>query len=349
MFNIRVYGILINEQNQVLVSDEWIRGQFITKFCGGGLEQGEGTIQCLQREFMEEMNLPVEITSHFYTTDFYQQSAFDTSQQIVSIYYLVKALAPITVPLRNKPFDFDEQQKRFYEIHGETETFRLIHIDDFSATSLTLPIDKFVADMIKEHFKSTTYLEQDLVLENERVRLEPLQQHHITKLWEVAKEKELWLYTTSKINNEAQFDKYCRQAFKEREQQQSYPFAVYDKLENKYAGSTRYGNIDFKNKRAEIGWTWYHPELQRTGLNRACKFLLLRHGFENLDFNRIEFKTSLTNKRSQQAIEKIGASKEGVLRKHIINEDGTERDTVYFSILNHEWPAIRLSVFSNFL
>lgn len=157
MFNIRVYGILINEYNEVLLSDEWIRGQFITKFCGGGLEQGEGTIQCLQREFMEEMNLPVEVTSHFYTTDFYQQSAFDASQQIVSIYYLVKALAPIKVPLRNKPFDFDEQQKRFYELHGEIETFRLLHLNDFSAAHLTLPIDKLVAGMIEERFKPTSF------------------------------------------------------------------------------------------------------------------------------------------------------------------------------------------------
>ncbi len=348
MFNIRVYGILINEYNQVLVSDEWIRGQYITKFCGGGLEQGEGSIECLKREFMEEMQLPVEVTGHFYTTDFFQQSAFDVSQQIISIYYLVKALAPISVPLRNQPFDFDEQQKRFYELHGETETFRLVHIDDFSADTLTLPIDKLVAGMILERHTPSTFFEEQLVLENERVRLEPLQPQHINPLWEVASQKELWLYTSSKVSSRADFERYCQQAFNERKLHQSYPFAVYDKLEKRYGGSTRYGNVSFTHKRAEIGWTWYHPDLQRTGLNRACKFLLLRHAFENLDLNRIEFKTSLTNKRSQQAIDKIGASKEGILRKHIINDDGTARDTVYYSILKQEWPATRLSVFSNF-
>lgn len=149
MFNIRVYGILINEHRQVLVSDEYIRGNYYTKFCGGGLEKGEGTIDCLKREFMEEMNLPVEVIAHLYTTDFYQQSAFNPDHQIISIYYTVKALAPIAVPLRSKPFDFDEQQLEVYKKAGETETFRFIDWDDFSEAAVTLPIDKIVAVMIK--------------------------------------------------------------------------------------------------------------------------------------------------------------------------------------------------------
>jgi len=149
MFNIRVYGILINEKKQVLVSDEFIRGKYYTKFCGGGLEKGEGTIDCLKREFMEEMNLQVEITNHLYTTDFYQQSAFNPEHQIISIYYYVKALENITVPLRSAAFDFDESQLKVYEQVGETETFRFVDWDDFSADSVTLPIDKIVAEMVK--------------------------------------------------------------------------------------------------------------------------------------------------------------------------------------------------------
>ena len=151
MFNIRVYGILINEQEQVLVSDEFIRGMYITKFPGGGLEVGEGTRDCLQREFMEEMNLKVEVKDHIYTTDFYQQSAFNPAHQIISIYYYVKALEPITVPLRSKIFDFDEQQLQQYEATGETETFRFVNREDFSEGSVTLPIDKIVAAIIKEN------------------------------------------------------------------------------------------------------------------------------------------------------------------------------------------------------
>jgi len=151
-FNIRVYGVLVNEQKQVLVSDEYIRGNYYTKFPGGGLELGEGTRDCLKREFKEEMNLEVEIGEHLYTTDFYQESAFNPAHQIISIYYLVNALEEITVPLRAKEFDFDEQQMEVYNKTRMTETFRFIDWDNFSAENVTLPIDKIVAFMLKAKF-----------------------------------------------------------------------------------------------------------------------------------------------------------------------------------------------------
>ena len=141
---------MLNEKRQVLVSDEIVRGMYLTKFPGGGLESGEGTRDCLQREFMEEMNLKVDIGDHIYTTDFFQRSAFNPQHQLISIYYFVKALEPVRVPLRTKLFDFDEQQLKIYEETGETETFRFINWEDFSADALTLPIDKIVAAMIKE-------------------------------------------------------------------------------------------------------------------------------------------------------------------------------------------------------
>lgn len=148
-FSLRVYGLLINEKNQVLVSDEYIRGGYYSKFPGGGLEFGEGTRDCLVREFMEEMNLKVEVGEHLYTTDFYQMSAFNPAFQIVSIYYYVKALEPITVPLRDKPFDFDAGQLAIYDQKKEIETFRFVDWDDFSGEVVTLPIDKIAADMVK--------------------------------------------------------------------------------------------------------------------------------------------------------------------------------------------------------
>ena len=148
-FNLRVYGILITEKKQVLVADELIRGSYITKFPGGGLEFGEGTRDCLRREFLEEMNLKVEISDHIYTTDYFQMSAFNPNHQIISIYYYVKALEEIKAPLRNKEFDFDEQQLKVYASTGETETFRFIEWDGFSTESVTLPIDKIVAEIIK--------------------------------------------------------------------------------------------------------------------------------------------------------------------------------------------------------
>jgi 8-oxo-dGTP diphosphatase len=115
LFNIRVYGILFNAQKQVLLSDELIRGSYITKFPGGGLEFGEGTRDCLQREFIEEMNLRVNVGEHIYTTDFYQRSAFNPEHQIISIYYFANALEEIKAPLRNRPFDFDEAQLQVYD------------------------------------------------------------------------------------------------------------------------------------------------------------------------------------------------------------------------------------------
>jgi 8-oxo-dGTP diphosphatase len=150
MFSIRVYGILINEQQQVLVSDEYIRGNYFTKFPGGGLEIGEGTRDCLQREFMEEMNLKVEVGEHIYTTDIYQQSAFNNAHQIISIYYFVTALEDIAVPLRSKTFDFDEAQLKIYEEKKQVESFRFIDWENFSADAVTLPLDKIAAGIIKQ-------------------------------------------------------------------------------------------------------------------------------------------------------------------------------------------------------
>lgn len=151
-FNLRVYGILMTEEKDVLVSDEYIRGSYFTKFPGGGLEYGEGTRDCLKREFIEEMNLKVEVGEHLYTTDYFQLSAFLPDHQIISIYYLVKPLEKITVPLRNKPFDFDEAQMKLYDVQKEIESFRFIGWNDLSEDAVTLPIDKIVVRMLKERF-----------------------------------------------------------------------------------------------------------------------------------------------------------------------------------------------------
>jgi 8-oxo-dGTP diphosphatase len=152
MFNVRVYGILLGEDKKVLVSDEFIRGNYYTKFPGGGLEFGEGTRDCLKREFKEEMDLDVRIGEHIYTTDYFQMSAFDPGQQIISIYYFAEALEPIRAPLRSVPFDFDEREMTIYEEKKETETFRFIDWKEFSEESVTLPIDKVVAGILKERY-----------------------------------------------------------------------------------------------------------------------------------------------------------------------------------------------------
>ena len=148
---LRVYGVLLNEKKQVLVSDEYIRGNYFTKFPGGGLETGEGTRDCLAREFMEELQLNIRTGEHIYTTDYFQPSAFNAAHQILSIYYFVDPLEPIRVPLSDKPFDFDARQLKQYQKKQQVESFRFIDWEAFSAESMTLPIDKIVADLLKKN------------------------------------------------------------------------------------------------------------------------------------------------------------------------------------------------------
>ncbi len=191
-------------------------------------------------------------------------------------------------------------------------------------------------------------LDQTVILEDEWVRLEPLEEKHYELLLPVAMHTDLWSFTSANIKEPGDFKKYFETALLEKQQKRSYPFAYYNKQTNQYAGSTRFGNIDLANKKLEIGWTWIHPDLHGTGFNKHAKFLLLSFGFEQLQLNRIELKTSLLNLRSQKAMLKIGAVKEGVLRRHSINDDGTVRDTVYFSFIREEWPEIKKSIFGEF-
>ncbi|MGF7231045.1 NUDIX domain-containing protein [Arachidicoccus sp.] len=142
-FNVRVYGLLIDElNNRILVSDEFIRGDYITKFPGGGLELGEGTRNCLVREFKEETDLDVTIGEHFYTTDFFQQSAFNKAHQIISIYYLVKCKELDKLITHQESFEFAPAQ--IADINGSSEVFRWVEFSDLSEESVTLPIDKVV-------------------------------------------------------------------------------------------------------------------------------------------------------------------------------------------------------------
>ena len=143
-FNVRVYGILITEQAELLLSDEYDYGFPHTKFPGGGLELGEGTKECLVREFMEECNLKVEVLDHFYTTDFYQKSAFNDTQ-ILSIYYRVKPLEDFNFPVSIRKFDFKDQS------NGQ-QSLRWISLKDLTKEELTLPIDQVVAELILQKF-----------------------------------------------------------------------------------------------------------------------------------------------------------------------------------------------------
>ncbi len=146
LFNVRVYGILLDSDKRLLVSDEFIRGEYFTKLPGGGLEFGEGTRDCLKREFKEETGLDVTIGDHIYTTDFFQISAFNKVDQIISIYYFVHTEEPIPLETKTKLFDFAPHQVA--DIKGEAEVFRWVEWNDLSEESVTLPIDKVVIKML---------------------------------------------------------------------------------------------------------------------------------------------------------------------------------------------------------
>ena len=149
-FNIRVYGVLMDSSKRILVSDEFIRGNYFTKFPGGGLEFGEGTRECLKREFKEETCLDVTIGDHIYTTDFFQISAFNNRDQILSIYYSVHVEEPISLITKTALFDFEAHQT--VDLNGEAEVFRWVELNELNEECVSLPIDKIVVKMIKEKF-----------------------------------------------------------------------------------------------------------------------------------------------------------------------------------------------------
>lgn len=149
LFNVRVYGLLFDENKRLLVSDELIRGNYFTKLPGGGLEFGEGTRDCLKREFMEETGLTVEIAEHIYTTDFFQISAFNNKDQIISIYYRVKTGYPVQLETKQAPFQFSAAQTA--DTTKDCEVFRWIEWDALTVDDMSLPIDKVVIDMIKKN------------------------------------------------------------------------------------------------------------------------------------------------------------------------------------------------------
>lgn len=147
-FTIRVYGILIDEGKRILVSDEYIRGDYFTKFPGGGMEFGEGTRDCVKREFKEETGLDVVVGEHIYTTDYYQQSAFNYNDQIVSIYYFVHAGHLERLRIKTKVFDFEPYQVA--DPNGQSESLRWVNWDELNEETVSLPIDKIVIRMLKE-------------------------------------------------------------------------------------------------------------------------------------------------------------------------------------------------------
>ena len=182
---------------------------------------------------------------------------------------------------------------------------------------------------------------EETVLDGQFVRLEPLTLQHLEALWEVGQDRDIWRWSPAPIENYADMQKYVETALNEQKQGVSLPFATVEKTSKRAVGSTRFGNIDAKNRRAEIGWTWIGRDWQRTFVNTEAKFLMLRHAFEVWKCIRVEFKTDFLNEKSRNAILRIGAKEEGIFRQHMITETGRLRDSVYYSILDGEWQKVK--------
>ncbi len=189
---------------------------------------------------------------------------------------------------------------------------------------------------------------ENIVLENKRVRLEPLSDTHLFELLPVViNNPNLLKYSPSPFGTEEQLKEIIRKAIDSRTDKQRYPFVIFDKQNNTYVGSTSYGNISVMDERLEIGWTWIDKKLQGTGLNKYCKHLLLTYAFDNLGNQRVEFKTDSRKIQSRKAIEKIGGKFEGELRSHTLMPDGHRRNTVYYSILKKEWDILNETTFKD--
>ena len=190
---------------------------------------------------------------------------------------------------------------------------------------------------------------EPVTLEGRHVRLEPLSRAHHAALSAVGLDEELWRWIPTPVHTPEEMSAYIATAIEEQVRGVSLPFALIEKTGNRAIGCTRYGNIDLTHHRVEIGWTWVAPAWQRTAVNTEAKYLLLKHAFETLGCIRVELKTDSLNERSRAAILRIGAHEEGTFRNHMITASGRIRHTVYFSILDSEWPDLKSSLQSKLL
>ncbi len=164
---------------------------------------------------------------------------------------------------------------------------------------------------------------------------------HTAELCEVGLIPELWTLTANIVENREDLQRYALTALNDQAKGVALPFVTIDKTVGKIVGSTRFGNIDTANRKAEIGWTWIHPDWQRSFVNTEAKLLMLTHAFETWKCIRVELKTDALNEKSRNAIARIGGKEEGTLRNHMITESGRFRDSVFFSIIDEEWETVK--------
>ncbi len=185
---------------------------------------------------------------------------------------------------------------------------------------------------------------QPVTLEGQFVRLEPLTLAHCEPLWAIGQDESIWRWTPTAVRSLADMRAYVEKALGEQAAGKSQPFATIERASGTVIGSTRFMNIERAHRGLEIGSTWINPRWQRTAINTEAKYLMLRHAFEVLDCIRVQLKTDSLNEKSRAAILRIGATQEGILRNHLITQSGRYRHSVFFSILDSEWPTVKANL-----
>ena len=181
----------------------------------------------------------------------------------------------------------------------------------------------------------------NISLENGSLLLRPMQPSDIEDFCKVTSVKSLWTFFTSDLSEKDQITQWVETALKAKEKEERLPFTIVEKNENKIIGSSSFGNISYRDKRMEIGWTWLAQPYQGKGINQQVKYLMLKYGFEAAEMERMEFKTDVLNIAACKALKKIGCTEEGILRSHTLMTNNRRRDTIYYSILKSEWPGVK--------
>lgn len=185
----------------------------------------------------------------------------------------------------------------------------------------------------------------DLSLETSKVLMRPMWDKDFETFHQLAQDKDMWQYFSLNLADEVQLQQWMDQAFKECAANTRRAFTIIEKSGGNIAGSMSMGNISLHDLRLEIGWSWLGPDYRSTGINLHAKYAMMRYAFEELDFERVEFKTDVLNERARQGLRKIGGKEEGVLRSHMKMWNNRRRDSVYFSVLKSEWPLLKETIF----
>jgi RimJ/RimL family protein N-acetyltransferase len=188
----------------------------------------------------------------------------------------------------------------------------------------------------------------DLILETNRVILRPVSTADYTTFLDLAgQDKDMWYYFSLNLGDEKQLQRWFEQAFADKAANTRRPFTIIDKQTGKIGGSSSLGNISMHDLRAEIGWSWLGKDFRSTGLNTHAKYAMMRYAFEELNFERVEFKTDVENARARKGLQNVGGIEEGILRSHMTMWNGRRRTSVYYSVLKNEWPVLKQTIFAD--